>query len=136
MARACCQRTITPRTSADHDVDEHVVASTSTLSTQAPCLARMLGFRGHVSTKSRCYSTTLGVLRQVRADYATPNNAKNSACPTPTRTPPCSSWPTGTSPGRATQPVNPSSPPRSPKSSSSTAKPQVRHWPWKVTDGE
>ncbi|MFF2366287.1 replication initiator protein RepSA [Streptomyces sp. NPDC058122] len=31
--------------------------------------AHMLGFRGHFSTKSRCYSTTLGALRQVRADY-------------------------------------------------------------------
>ncbi|WP_411144949.1 replication initiator protein RepSA [Streptomyces sp. x-80] len=31
--------------------------------------AHMLGFRGHFSTKSRKYSTTLGALRQVRADY-------------------------------------------------------------------
>lgn len=31
--------------------------------------AHMLGFRGHFSTKSRHYSTTLGALRQVRADY-------------------------------------------------------------------
>ncbi|MFJ9854296.1 replication initiator [Streptomyces sp. NPDC101150] len=31
--------------------------------------AHMLGFRGHFSTKSRSYSTTLGALRQVRADY-------------------------------------------------------------------
>jgi len=29
----------------------------------------MLGFRGHFVTKSRWYSTTLGALRQVRADY-------------------------------------------------------------------
>jgi len=29
----------------------------------------MLGFRGHFSTKSRRHSTTLGALRQVRADY-------------------------------------------------------------------
>lgn len=32
--------------------------------------AHMLGFRGHFSTKSRTYSTTLGALRQTRADYA------------------------------------------------------------------
>ncbi len=32
-------------------------------------LGHMLGFRGHFSTKSRQYSTTLGALRQVRADY-------------------------------------------------------------------
>ncbi|MFD8504261.1 replication initiator protein RepSA [Streptomyces sp. NPDC059687] len=31
--------------------------------------AHMLGFRGHFSTKSRQYSTTLGTLRQERADY-------------------------------------------------------------------
>ena len=31
--------------------------------------AHMLGFRGHFSTKSRSYSTTLGALRKVRADY-------------------------------------------------------------------
>ncbi|MFE1438090.1 replication initiator [Streptomyces sp. NPDC058739] len=31
--------------------------------------AHMLGFRGHFSSKSRCYSTTLGALRQARADY-------------------------------------------------------------------
>jgi hypothetical protein len=31
--------------------------------------AHMLGFRGHFSTKSRRFSTTLGALRQVRADY-------------------------------------------------------------------
>ncbi|MGW1457789.1 replication initiator protein RepSA [Streptomyces albidoflavus] len=31
--------------------------------------AHMLGFRGHFSTKSRAYSTTLSALRQVRADY-------------------------------------------------------------------
>ncbi|MGQ5656696.1 replication initiator protein RepSA [Streptomyces sp. EKR5.2] len=31
--------------------------------------AHMLGFRGHFSTKSRRYSTTLGTLREERADY-------------------------------------------------------------------
>ncbi|MFD3353254.1 replication initiator protein RepSA [Streptomyces fradiae] len=31
--------------------------------------AHMLGFRGHFSSKSRAYSTTLGALRQERADY-------------------------------------------------------------------
>ncbi|BCL28648.1 hypothetical protein GCM10017557_35070 [Streptomyces aurantiacus] len=29
----------------------------------------MLGFRGHFSTKSRRYSTTLGALRTARADW-------------------------------------------------------------------
>jgi hypothetical protein len=32
--------------------------------------AHMLGFRGHFSTKSRAYSTTLGALRDARAQYA------------------------------------------------------------------
>ncbi|MFG2071693.1 replication initiator [Nonomuraea maritima] len=31
--------------------------------------AHMLGFRGHFSTRSRSYSTTLGAIRQERADY-------------------------------------------------------------------
>ncbi|MFD5255779.1 replication initiator protein RepSA [Streptomyces bobili] len=31
--------------------------------------AHMLGFRGHFSSKSRAYSTTLGALRQERADF-------------------------------------------------------------------
>ncbi|WP_063813056.1 replication initiator [Herbidospora daliensis] len=31
--------------------------------------AHMLGYRGHFSTRSRQYSTTLGALRQVRANY-------------------------------------------------------------------
>ncbi|GAQ69705.1 hypothetical protein T45_01436 [Streptomyces turgidiscabies] len=31
--------------------------------------SHMLGFRGHFSTKSRSFSTTLGALRQVRADF-------------------------------------------------------------------
>ncbi|MFJ8152526.1 replication initiator [Streptomyces sp. NPDC094468] len=31
--------------------------------------AHMLGFRGHFSTKSRCYSTTLGALRNARAEW-------------------------------------------------------------------
>ncbi|MEU5545514.1 replication initiator protein RepSA [Streptomyces sioyaensis] len=31
--------------------------------------AHMLGFRGHFSSKSRCYSTTLGELRAARADF-------------------------------------------------------------------
>jgi hypothetical protein len=32
--------------------------------------AHMLGFGGHFSTKSRCYSTTLGALRRARVAYA------------------------------------------------------------------
>ncbi|MER7573226.1 DUF2637 domain-containing protein [Streptomyces sp. NPDC126514] len=37
--------------------------------------AHMLGFRGHFSSKSRTYSTTLGALRQARADYRVAQDA-------------------------------------------------------------
>ncbi|MFE9976861.1 replication initiator protein RepSA [Streptomyces hirsutus] len=37
--------------------------------------AHMLGFRGHFSSKSRRYSTTLGALRQARADYRAAQDA-------------------------------------------------------------
>ena len=58
----------------------------------------MLGFRGHFSTKSRRYSTTLGALRQARADYrAAQATRQPSAWPTRTGRP-SSSSPTGTSP--------------------------------------
>ncbi|WP_443041569.1 replication initiator [Streptomyces sp. B21-083] len=41
--------------------------------------AHMLGFRGHFSTKSRRYSTTLGALRTARADW---RRAQHNAPPT------------------------------------------------------
>ena len=37
----------------------------------------MLGFRGHFSTKSRAYSTTLGKLRTARAQHARAQHADN-----------------------------------------------------------
>ncbi len=37
----------------------------------------MLGFRGHFSSKSRRYSTTLGTLRQARADYRAAQERQN-----------------------------------------------------------
>jgi hypothetical protein len=37
--------------------------------------AHMLGFRGHFSTKSRAYSTTLGALRNARAQHARAQHA-------------------------------------------------------------
>ncbi len=50
----------------------------------------MLGFRGHLATKSRRYSITLGRLRQARRDYArrtrTPHDELRPAGPTKTRT--------------------------------------------------
>ncbi|MFJ3519531.1 replication initiator protein RepSA [Streptomyces sp. NPDC090131] len=45
--------------------------------------AHMLGFRGHFSTKSRSYSTTLGALRQVRADYRAAQQRASLGLPDP-----------------------------------------------------
>ncbi|WP_327168516.1 replication initiator protein RepSA [Streptomyces subrutilus] len=45
--------------------------------------AHMLGFRGHFSTKSRRYSTTLGALRQVRADYRAAQQRASLGLPDP-----------------------------------------------------
>ncbi|GGW64826.1 replication initiation protein [Streptomyces galilaeus] len=45
--------------------------------------AHMLGFRGHFSTKSRHYSTTLGALRQVRADYRAQQQREALGLPDP-----------------------------------------------------
>ncbi|MEU3342588.1 replication initiator protein RepSA [Streptomyces sp. NPDC006668] len=49
--------------------------------------AHMLGFRGHFSTKSRRYSTTLGALRQVRADYRAAQQRQALGLPDPDDTP-------------------------------------------------
>ena len=43
--------------------------------------AHMLGFRGHFSTKSRRYSTTLGALRDARADWRREQAAANGPEP-------------------------------------------------------
>ncbi|MFA0843410.1 replication initiator protein RepSA [Streptomyces rochei] len=60
-----------------HDVPDHtrrLVEACKVLDPLYPerrlwAWAHMLGFRGHFSSKSRRYSTTLGALRQARADY-------------------------------------------------------------------
>jgi hypothetical protein len=49
--------------------------------------AHMLGFRGHFSTKSRRYSTTLGALRQVRADYRARQERRERDLPDPNDAP-------------------------------------------------
>ncbi|WP_306334275.1 replication initiator protein RepSA [Streptomyces sp. KL118A] len=49
--------------------------------------AHMLGFRGHFSSKSRRYSTTLGALRQVRADYRAAQQREALGLPAPDETP-------------------------------------------------
>ncbi|MEV5377561.1 replication initiator protein RepSA [Streptomyces nondiastaticus] len=49
--------------------------------------AHMLGFRGHFSTKSRSYSTTLGALRQVRADYRARQERERLGLPDPDEAP-------------------------------------------------
>ncbi|WP_020123008.1 replication initiator [Streptomyces canus] len=43
--------------------------------------AHMLGFRGHFSTKSRRYSTTLGALRNARAEWRRAQAATNEPAP-------------------------------------------------------
>ncbi|MFI1095043.1 replication initiator protein RepSA [Streptomyces sp. NPDC020917] len=45
--------------------------------------AHMLGFRGHFSTKARQYSTTLGALRQARADYRAHQERRDLGLPDP-----------------------------------------------------
>ncbi|MFJ1694540.1 replication initiator protein RepSA [Streptomyces sp. NPDC088252] len=45
--------------------------------------AHMLGFRGHFSSKSRRYSTTLGALRQIRADYRAAQQREELGLPDP-----------------------------------------------------
>ena len=60
--------------------------------------AHMLGFRGHFSTKSRAYSTTLGALRDVRRAWRTAQAEHARARPASrrrTRTPPSSPTPPG-----------------------------------------
>ncbi|MFE0037674.1 replication initiator protein RepSA [Streptomyces sp. NPDC059015] len=49
--------------------------------------AHMLGFRGHFSSKSRRYSTTLGALRQVRADYRAAQQRDQLGLPDPEHDP-------------------------------------------------
>ncbi|OII62665.1 replication initiation protein [Streptomyces sp. CC53] len=49
--------------------------------------AHMLGFRGHFSTKSRRYSTTLGALRQTRADYRAAQQREALGLPDPDQDP-------------------------------------------------
>ncbi|MFD4720031.1 replication initiator protein RepSA [Streptomyces sp. NPDC058423] len=49
--------------------------------------AHMLGFRGHFSSKSRRYSTTLGALRQVRADYRAAQQRDQLGLPDPEQDP-------------------------------------------------
>ncbi|SCY86599.1 hypothetical protein SAMN02745898_104315 [Streptomyces sp. 136MFCol5.1] len=49
--------------------------------------AHMLGFRGHFSSKSRRYSTTLGALRQTRADYRAAQQREELGLPDPDQDP-------------------------------------------------
>lgn len=49
--------------------------------------AHMLGFRGHFSTKSRAYSTTLGTLRRTRADWRAAQHRAALGLPDPVQDP-------------------------------------------------
>ena len=65
--------------------------------------AHMLGFRGHFSTKSRAYSTTLGALRAARSQHQRQHAIATASCPARPQTRLSSSL-TGTSPDEATRP--------------------------------
>jgi len=54
--------------------------------------AHMLGYRGHFSTKSRAYSTTLGTLRHARAAYRAEQNKTEQEAPSTTPVARISSW--------------------------------------------
>ncbi|SCD46106.1 hypothetical protein GA0115244_104147 [Streptomyces sp. DvalAA-19] len=82
--------------------------------------AHMLGFRGHFSTKSRSYSTTLGALRAAAAPGTPNRRTPTPACPSPTWTPRSSSA-TGPTSAPATAPAPHSSPPTSGAAENSNA---------------
>mgnify|MGYP000871423375 FL=1 len=70
----------------DLDVSEHVRAILTTISDLADRglsgvrrWLHTLGFRGHITSKSRRYSTTMTALRQHRATWTREQNAKNTA---------------------------------------------------------
>lgn len=54
--------------------------------------SHMLGYRGHFSTKSRAYSTTLGTLRAARADYRAQEHAADHGLPKPEQTVTIGTW--------------------------------------------
>ncbi|WP_078058726.1 replication initiator [Mycolicibacter icosiumassiliensis] len=68
------------------DVTEHVRAILTTITQLAECVRPMagigrwlhtLGYRGHITTKSRHYSTTMGALRAARATWTRRQNTKH-----------------------------------------------------------
>jgi hypothetical protein len=92
--------------------------------------AHMLGFRGHFSTKSRRYSTTLGALRQTRADYRDAQQREALGLPDPdaeeATTLTLAHWSYA---GHGHTPANPGSPPTSAVTSSTTANSHARNYP-------
>jgi hypothetical protein len=90
--------------------------------------AHMLGFRGHWSTKSRRYSTTMTVLRRARVAFAKRRRARDGIPWTPGADPrttrPSSSSPPGPTWARATRPRGsagwPCRPPREPGNSAAS----------------
>lgn len=77
---------------ADLDVSEHIRAILSTISDLAQRAHNLgintltdigrwlhtLGYRGHITTKSRRYSTTMGALRAIRATWTRQQSAKHA----------------------------------------------------------
>lgn len=72
------------------DVTAHVRAILTTITAMAAHRAyrgmdrwlHMLGYRGHISTKSRLFSTTIGALRAYRAAWTRQQHAEHAATPT------------------------------------------------------
>lgn len=93
-----------------------------------------LGFRGHFSTRSRRYSTTLGALRQERADYRVTQERDVLGLEPidPDTVLVLADWQYA---GHGHTPANRCLPRPWPGTSSSTAKPPAKpcetNWPWK-----
>ena len=83
-------RRMSPLAVAELDITAHVRAILTTITAMAAHRAyhgmerwlHTLGYRGHISTKSRLFSTTMGALRAHRAAWTRQHHAEHAATPT------------------------------------------------------
>ena len=83
-------RRMSPLAVTEFDVTAHVRAILTTITAMATHRAyhgidrwlHTLGYRGHISTKSRLFSTTMGALRAHRAAWTRQHHAEHAATPT------------------------------------------------------
>jgi hypothetical protein len=83
-------RRMSPLAVTELDVTAHVRAILTTITTMAAHRTyhgmdrwlHTLGYRGHISTKSRLFSTTMGALRAHRAAWTRQQHAQHAATPT------------------------------------------------------